>query len=366
MSNERKKTPINKKETDWEAIDSLIKSDDIYGLYRQEIQKFVDQYKNVDNIELAKSYKTIRALLNDWFGQESVTTVFGKTKEEFLSEASVLRLKLILHNLQLVVYFASKKFHGFGNQDNITFMDVIQAGNIGLIAAVDKFDPDMGHQFSTYAEHWINESIRKYGVYPMENSLDIKQSGRPIIRRIHKYHETYVQEKKQWIDISNPIFLTAAYQYLQELEQFSNLSYELMTQIMVSSQKVLSIENLAYEDDDGGNNGDWEKMLYQIGTGYRTQPDPYLETALTDKLSPEQVDKLYTILGTVLSLKELEAIQIWHMFGTAFQNLSPELQIDDSYISKRQRKLRSSYERAISKLKKSKAITTFYREIEQS
>lgn len=366
MSKERKKTPRNKKGTDWETIDSLIKSDDIYGLYRQEMQKFVDQYKDIDNIELAKSYKTIRSLLNDWFGQESVTTVFGKTREEFLSEASVLRLKLILHNLQLVVYFAGKNFHGFGSQDNITFMDVIQAGNIGLITAVDKFDPDMGYKFSTYAKHWINQSIKKYGVYPMENSLDIKQSGRPIIRQIRIYHEKYVQEKNQWIDISNPVFLTAAYQYLQELEQFSNLSYELITQIMISSQRVLSIENLTYEDDDGGNNGDWEKRVHQLSTEDRNQPDQHLQTALSNKLPPEQLDKLYTILGTVLTPRELEAIQIWHMFGAAFENLSPELQIDDSYISKRQRKLRSIYDRAISKLKKSKAMTAFYQEIEQS
>jgi RNA polymerase sigma factor (sigma-70 family) len=363
INREFQNQPDNASPTNWEVIDGLIKDDDLYGLYRQDIQKFIAAYKDLNTIELAKSYKTVRAVLNDWFGQESVTTIFGKTKAEFLTEASIFRFQLILKNLRLVIYFAKKKFHGFGNQDTVSFMDVVQAGNIGLITAVEKFDPDRGNEFATYAGYWINQAIDRYGIYPMDTSIDLKESGRPLIRQIYSYHEHYVQEKSEWIDISNPVFLTAAYEYLKELEQFSDLSYELVLHIIGASQRVLSIEGLTEEKEDeyGGN---WEKRMHQLGVEYVDQIDTDFQKVLSKTLSPEHIDTLYTLLGSILPAKELEAIQIWHMFGTAFEQLSLAEQVDDTYIRDRQRKLLTTYNKALSRLKMSKAFTAFYQEIE--
>jgi RNA polymerase primary sigma factor len=66
------------------------------------------------------------------------------------------RKRLIESNLRLVISIA-KKYRGRG----VSFEDLIQEGNAGLIKAVERFNPEMGNRFSTYATWWIRQAVTR-------------------------------------------------------------------------------------------------------------------------------------------------------------------------------------------------------------
>lgn len=72
------------------------------------------------------------------------------------SGCAASRREFIERNLRLVVYVA-RQYRGVSQ--HLRFQDLIQEGNTGLLAAVERFDPDAGYRFSTYAIWWIKEKI---------------------------------------------------------------------------------------------------------------------------------------------------------------------------------------------------------------
>lgn len=90
--------------------------------------------------------------------------------------------RLIESNLRLVISIA-KRFFG----SRLSFSDLIQEGNIGLIKAIEKFDPDKEFKFSTYATRWIKQSITK-AIADMTKHVRIPVH---LIDEINSYNKTY-------------------------------------------------------------------------------------------------------------------------------------------------------------------------------
>lgn len=147
---------------------SAIAADNTVSLYFKEMSR-VPLLTHEQEVDLAKRMER---------GEEAERKLAqnGKVAEEkrhleyFVMQGEEARQHLIKANTRLVVSIA-KRYRGQG----LPFLDLIQAGNLGLMRAVDKFDYRRGTKFGTYATWWIRQSITR----------TLKQQGRTIRVPVH-------------------------------------------------------------------------------------------------------------------------------------------------------------------------------------
>ncbi len=178
---------------------SSVNTDDSVKIYLQQIGK-IPLLSSAEELDVAK-----------------------KIKEE---QSEFAKNILVNANLRLVVSIA-KKYIGRG----LSFLDLIQEGNIGLMKAAERFDYEKGYKFSTYATWWIQQSITRA----------IADKARAIRLPIHMI-ESLNKIKKTTVDLTTELGRTPT---KDEIAYRLGIPVSKLTQIVKSAQSTISIETPA-------------------------------------------------------------------------------------------------------------------------
>ena len=192
----------------------------------------------------------------------------------------VAKNKLVESNLRLVVSVA-KHYIGCG----VSFQDLIQEGNIGLIKAVDKYDLDRGFRFSTYATWWIKQTISR-AITDQNRLIRIPAHMTETINKIKKISRELtlsLQKEPSIKDIADALGITE--EELVEINQYMN-----------------SISSLDTPLDEGDGDDTVESLI----------PDT---NAIDPEESCEQADMLASINKVLATLSDREAEILCLRFG---------------------------------------------------
>jgi RNA polymerase primary sigma factor len=242
---------------------------------------------------------------------------FRRDVEQGQRDSAHARARLVSGNLRLVVSIA-KKYRNSG----VSFLDLIQEGNIGLMRGVEKFEYRRGYKLSTYATWWIRQSI----------SRAIADRGRTIRIPVHMLEQAKrLARVQQW--------------YVQEFGR-EPTPQELAVRLGVSLQAVQQVRKLTKEpmslDAPVGEDG--ESVL-----GDLIGDDDAL-TAFDAACESDRAEQVRTLLGT-LNSREERILRL--RFGIDCKNDHTLGQIGKEFSLTRER-IRQLEAKALAKLRRPK------------
>ena len=269
-----------------ESLNS-VNSDDSVRIYLQQIGK-IPLLSNEEELEVAKKiYET---------------------------QSELARKVLINANLRLVVSIA-KKYIGRG----LSFLDLIQEGNMGLIKATEKFDYTKGYKFSTYATWWIQQSITRA----------IADKARIIRLPIHLI-ESINKIKKATMDLTTKL---GRIPNKQEIADEMGISISKLTSIIKSTQSTISIDTPTGQKDDSNKIIDYIVDESTIAPDNIVSQESLLEDIknMLDQLSQKERDVLILRFGLNNDGNKKTLDEIGTIYGVSRERIR---QIENRAISK--------------------------------
>ena len=195
----------------------------------------ITEEMSVENLTLTKDVKIndpVRMYLKE-IGRINLLTSDEEFEYAKRAEAGDEEAKRMLaeSNLRLVVSIA-KRYVGRG----MLFLDLIQEGNIGLMKAVDKFDPTKGYKFSTYATWWIRQAITR-AIADQARTIRVPVHMVETINKLARVQRQLTQElNREPTD--------------EEIAKKLGITVEKVREVYKISQDPVSLETPIGEEDD--------------------------------------------------------------------------------------------------------------------
>jgi len=311
-------------------------SDDSVRLYLREIGK-IPLLNPEEELSLAREVVVNRDELLET--QTRISELEAQAKERDLTkteatECSKRKLqavklgrpkdKMAEANMRLVVSIA-KRYSGRG----LDFLDLIQEGNTGLLRAVEKFDPDKGFKFSTYATWWIRQAITR-AIADQARTIRIPVHMVETINKLLRTQRRLTQELNREPTID-------------ELAAEMEMEPEKIEYVMKIKQDITSLDANVRDDDDDSVLGDF------IEDEDAQSP----EEAATTQLLKEQVKDMLS----VLTEREQKILKM--RFGLEDGKSHTLEEVGQEFSVTRER-IRQIEAKALSKLRKHKDAKKLY------